>query len=87
MDAGHFQSRRYFATRWEPINVASQCKGCNIFRHGEQFKFAFALDKIHGQGTAQGLKERAEKGGKISTAEMQAMADELEAKVFELGEK
>ncbi len=34
MDAGHFMSRRYFNTRWHPVNVWPQCKECNQTRHG-----------------------------------------------------
>ena len=27
--AGHFMSRRHYATRWDPENVAMQCSYCN----------------------------------------------------------
>ena len=56
VDAGHFQSRGKFATRWmcDPeeglVNVAPQCKRCNGFRSGEQFKFARRLDADFGEG-------------------------------------
>ena len=43
VDAGHFMSRAKMATRWHPKNVQFQCKGCNGFRSGEQYKFALAL--------------------------------------------
>lgn len=29
MDCGHWLSRRFNGTRWEPTNCAAQCKGCN----------------------------------------------------------
>jgi hypothetical protein len=51
-DAGHFQSRGKYATRWEPLNVKPQCKRCNGFRGGEQYRFAQNLDKEYGEGTA-----------------------------------
>ena len=35
---GHFMSRRSMATRWHPLNCASQCPSCNTFNQGRQFK-------------------------------------------------
>jgi hypothetical protein len=44
---GHFMSRRHYSTRWHENNVGVQCYGCNISRHGEQFKFSLYLgDKL-----------------------------------------
>ena len=40
MQAGHFQSRSHYSTRWVENNVAVQCYGCNISRAGEQYKFS-----------------------------------------------
>ena len=37
---GHFQSRKHYATRWHEENCQVQCAGCNVFRYGEQYKFA-----------------------------------------------
>ena len=53
---GHFQSRRFMATRYEEQNCAPQCVACNMFRAGEQYKFALALDSKYGEGTAQELE-------------------------------
>ena len=51
MQNGHFQSRRFMATRYsEDGNCEVQCSGCNIFRFGEQYKFALALDAKYGAG-------------------------------------
>lgn len=38
--AGHFISRKHYATRWDENNVEVQCIGCNVFRYGEQYLFA-----------------------------------------------
>ena len=43
IDAGHFQSRGKYATRWNEDNVKPQCKRCNGFRGGEQYLFALNL--------------------------------------------
>jgi hypothetical protein len=43
LQCGHFMSRRHYSTRWNENNVAVQCYGCNISRHGEQYKFGLYL--------------------------------------------
>jgi len=43
LQAGHFQSRKHYSTRWDERNVKIQCSGCNIFRYGEQFKYSLYL--------------------------------------------
>jgi len=57
MQNGHFQSRRFMATRYsEDGNCEIQCPKCNIFCGGEQFRFAMNLDAKYGEGTAQELE-------------------------------
>lgn len=55
VDAGHFMSRAKMRTRWHEDNVQFQCKRCNGFRGGEQYKFAQELDALHGDGKAEEL--------------------------------
>ena len=50
------QSRRFMSTRYDEKNCSSQCVACNMFRGGEQFRFALALDSKYGEGTAQELE-------------------------------
>ena len=60
MQNGHFQSRRFMATRFsEDGNCEVQCVACNMFRGGEQYKFALALDSKYGEGTAEELESLA----------------------------
>jgi hypothetical protein len=59
MQCGHFQSRRFMTTRYDEQNCAVQCVACNMFRGGEQFRFALAIDAKHGAGTAEHLQEKA----------------------------
>jgi len=55
MQNGHFQSRNFLATRFHEENCQAQCVGCNMFKQGEQYKFALALDAKYGEGTAEEL--------------------------------
>tara|TARA_R110002020_G_scaffold212120_1_gene418537 strand:+ start:2761 stop:3168 length:408 start_codon:yes stop_codon:yes gene_type:complete len=63
---GHFQSRKFLATRFDEENCQVQCSGCNIFRYGEQYKFAVNLNAKYGEGTAEELQRKARQTIKIS---------------------
>ena len=52
---GHFQSRKHYSTRWHEQNCQVQCSGCNVFRYGEQYKFALNLDNTYYSGLAEEL--------------------------------
>ena len=69
MQCGHFQSRSYLATRFDEVNCQVQCVGCNMFKQGEQYKFALALDANYGEGTADELLYLAKPTIKISRAD------------------
>lgn len=66
MQNGHFQSRSHLATRFCEMNCQPQCVGCNMFKQGEQYKFALALDSKYGEGTAQELQFKAKQTIKLS---------------------
>ena len=69
IQCGHFQSRRFMATRYDEQNCFSQCVACNMFRSGEQYKFALALDHKYGEGTAQELQYLAKTIVKFSRSD------------------
>lgn len=73
LQCGHFQSRRFYATRWDETNCQVQCAGCNVFRYGEQFKFSVNLDNRFGNGTSARLETKAKEILKISTPELEDM--------------
>ena len=66
MQNGHFQSRSFLATRFNEENCQPQCVGCNMFKQGEQYKFALGLDAKYGAGTAEHLEGLARTTVKIS---------------------
>lgn len=55
MDAGHFVKRDMKGTRYHELNVQIQCRSCNRYKDGEQYKFGINLDKKYGKGTAEQL--------------------------------
>lgn len=74
-DCGHFMSRKHYNTRWDPDNCQVQCKGCNIFRHGEQFLFGVHLDKLYGEGKAEELHFKSRQTVKLSQQDLQGIID------------
>lgn len=73
VDAGHFMSRACMITRWDEQNVQFQCKRCNGFRSGEQYKFAIELDRLYGEGTAETLLYNSKYTRKFSREELEGM--------------
>ena len=71
MQCGHFQSRRFLATRFNEENCQPQCVACNMFRGGEQFKFAMNLEAKYGTGKAEELEIIARQIHKFSRYEYQ----------------
>ena len=66
MQNGHFQSRKHLATRWDEENCQVQCVACNMFRGGEQYKFAMNLDAKYSEGKAEELEIKARTIMKVS---------------------
>ena len=77
LQAGHFMSRKHYSTRWDEINVQTQCSGCNVFRYGEQFKFGMYLEQAYGNGVAPTIAEAWFE--EFLEPEEEAQADEIEA--------
>jgi hypothetical protein len=55
---GHFQSRKHRNTRFDVDNCRVQCARCNIFDHGQQFRFGIHLEEER-QGLAFDVERRA----------------------------
>lgn len=62
-DAGHYISRRYYATRYCLDNIRPQCAGCNKFRGGEPIKFRTQLVSELGEDEVKRIEQLAEAGG------------------------
>jgi hypothetical protein len=66
MQNGHFQSRRFMATRYDERNCQVQCVGCNMFKSGEQWQFGMQLNAKYGVGTSPELEYVARQIQKFS---------------------
>ena len=77
MDAGHFQSRRYLATRYDEHNCAAQCQNCNQWNSGEQYRFGKEIDLRYGEGTALEIENKARSLTKMTKQEVMELAREF----------
>ena len=73
LHAGHFMSRKHYATRWDDVNVQVQCPKCNLFGQGEQYIFGLNLDIKYGKGTAEELQQKARNTVKLSNDDLNEM--------------
>tara|TARA_R100001463_G_scaffold11352_1_gene31814 strand:+ start:3696 stop:4112 length:417 start_codon:yes stop_codon:yes gene_type:complete len=77
---GHFMSRKNFSTRWEEDNVATQCVGCNLFKHGEQYIFGLKL----GKELSEKLYLKSKKIVKFTDDDLNEMIEKFNNKVLVL---
>ena len=80
LQAGHFVSRKHYATRWDEDNVQVQCSGCNVFRYGEQYLFS----KYLGSDLSEELLIKSRKIQKFTDNELLEMIDLYTEKVNNL---
>ena len=77
LQAGHFMSRKHYATRWDEDNVEVQCSACNVFRYGEQYLFA----KYLGNEKSDMLLAKSRETVKFPDWEIQEMIDLYKTKI------
>ena len=80
LQAGHFVSRKHYATRWDEDNVQVQCSGCNVFRYGEQYLFS----KYLGVDLSEELLMKSRKIQKFTDNELLEMIELYTEKVNNL---
>lgn len=87
VDAGHFQTRAKYSTRWDERNVNAQCKGCNMVNGGQQYIHGLEIDKKFGEGTANELVILSQKIRKFTQADLIGMIDHYKEQVERLSEE
>lgn len=80
LQAGHFISRKQYATRWDEDNVQVQCVACNVYRYGEQYKFGLYL----GAEKSQELLQKSRQTIKYLDYELQEMIEIYKHKLAQL---
>ena len=75
VDAGHFQSRAKFSTRWDEMNVKCQCKSLQRIPQRGAVPVRPAPGQGHGEGTAMELEQLSNTTKKFSSEELEALID------------
>ena len=70
---GHFCSRRFRATRFNPQNGASQCPHDNLHLSGLAYEMGLFINKFHGENTAEKLIGLTKSNLKIGQIERNAI--------------
>ena len=86
IQAGHFVSRSYLATRWHPENVAPQCMQCNVFKSGNLAAYAaWGVDR-YGMDWPARMVSLSKTSVKYSRADLEAMILDYETRVKSLSQ-
>ena len=81
--AGHFESRKHLAIRWDLTNVHQQCSECNCFLNGNMVAYYKFIQRTYGEKYPDLLHELA-RGKAPNRSERMALLDDLKAKLKEL---
>jgi 5-methylcytosine-specific restriction endonuclease McrA len=75
LQCGHFISRTYYTTRWEPDNCRPQCISCNMYNQGQQYLFGKKLEIELGAGRVEQLQEIKSQPSFFSLTDYQEMIE------------
>ena len=81
---GQVQSRKHYSTRWNELNCQVQCASCNVFRYGEQYKFAKNLDEKYYDGLAEELHIEANKTVKLDNTDLEMLIEKYQLLIKQL---
>ena len=81
MQCGHFVSRKVNLLRYDELNCHTQCVGCNMFKAGEQYQYAKAIDLKYGDGTAETLHSQRHTTHKFTQAELESIIQDAKEQI------
>lgn len=87
LDCGHYIGRQFYATRWNPINCAAQCRYCNRFNEGMKGAFRVELVRRHGEEAIQNLEANFRGGRKPKPFETLLIRDRIKEEMKALTNK
>ena len=80
IDAGHFQTRLYWATRFDDRNVHAQCTRCNR-TEGEKGSYTRYLDKRYGTEAVDALIRDSHRSHTLTLDGLKQMVKEWRAEI------
>ena len=79
MDCGHYLGRQYWATRFDPMNAAAQCRFDNRFNEGMKAQFRAALVLKYGEVAISKMETLHKKGRKPTAIEAKLILERIKA--------
>lgn len=76
IDCGHFRKRGNMNTRFVFQNVGPQCRKCNRFHGGRDYRFGKWIDKQFGEGTADKIEMMSRQKSSLGKAELDEIAQQ-----------
>lgn len=70
LQAGHFIGRRYYTTRWHPLNVWPQCNKCNVEKSGNLVVYERKLSSQFSVLAVEALWDLARSGDSLTDWEI-----------------
>lgn len=81
LQCGHYLSRKYYSTRWEPLNTRPQCVKCNIFSEGNKPAFARRFIKEFGVDYLDQLEILKNRTMKVDAFTLQLLIKNYKSKI------
>lgn len=79
LQAGHVFSRRHYATRWDLLNVHTQCSGCNFRHNGDAVPYYSWFVRKFGQEEFDRLHDKHIQIKQFKDFQLQELLEELKA--------
>ena len=87
LDCGHYIGRQWWATRWDTMNCAAQCRFCNRFNEGMKGKFRLTLVQEYGESAIQQMEQSSRSGRKPRLYEIELIAERIKADTAKLKDR
>lgn len=75
LQCGHFIKRQHLATRWDERNAHGQCVRCNLWLHGNESMYAFAMIRDYGLPKIAELIDRKYTTVKFTRSDLENMIE------------
>lgn len=84
LTCGHLFSRSHYSTRWDEINLYTQCTGCNLLHEHDPYPLLQIAIKMHGQEAVDALHSRFSRPSKFRNEDLDRTARLYEQKLEDI---
>ena len=85
LQAGHFLPGRHNANLFYERGVHAQCRKCNLFLHGAQYRYSQALIRLYGKGIIEEIQENDKIIKKFTMFELEMLLNHYGTEIRRLG--